>query len=71
MGNVAEEITRFRDVRSEFEQRSGYLSRLTLLGYFSICVDGTRNAHEPNSVPTDADETSIAGGHRGVHISCL
>ena len=44
---------------------------MTLLGYFSICAGGTRNAYQPNSVPTDADETSIAGGHRGVHISYL
>ena len=32
---------------------------------------GTGSAYKPNSIPTDADETSIEGGHRGVHIPYL
>ena len=70
-GNVAEKITSYRDVCCESEERSQKLQPIDFAGLLLRQRRGTRNAYEPNSVPTDADEKSIAGGHRGVHIPYL
>lgn len=68
-GTVAEKITRHCDVRSEVGRTLRELQLIDLAG-----LNSPLSAVEPEmrtnrmASQRDADETSIRGGHRGVHI---
>jgi hypothetical protein len=66
------EITPYRDVSSEFDTTLWKLQLIDFAGLTSPLSAVEPEVHnKPNSIPTDADETSIEGGHDGVHVPYL
>ncbi len=66
------EITWYRDTVLEFDTTLWKLQLIDFAGLTSpLSAVEPEMQYKPNSIPTDANETSIEGGHDGVQVPYL